>query len=490
MLIIKEIDFNQKKIIGFETDEKLIEISLTKTKLKIVFNLEKTIIIKKNKNKEKIVDVFVDEEDDIIEEIKDEVIEEPKEEEVKEIIEEVIEEVKPQRKKRVSKAEKDKEEYEKNNRLKEWRCMNLIVKTKEEIKEDEPKEEEEEEVKEIKQEEPKEEEEEEVKEIKQEEPNEEEKEIIDDPNKIILLEEMTKILKEQTTKKNTFDNYYRCLMDVYNHFKLNNINELLRTNENEIIKYIETKYENSSTIKSKLCGIYKCYKVLNIKSDLFKNKIEEYKYKTQTQTDKAKNENKKDEDEGNKMIEEFEKHYKELEQKIKNDLSLLTEWKQEAQLFCLLKLYLQYGVLRSSEIINCLITDNDDNNKINYINIKTKNLVINIHKNDKKGPKIIELDDEFLKYIKPGLDKYLICNKNGLLYKNSSSFAKFFKNTFSEYNVYDLRRAICSRTIEEGITSKIKKLEYIQGHTIGVMLEFYNVYSKKQENNKEIVIGI
>ena len=57
-------------------------------------------------------------------------------------------------------------------------------------------------------------------------------------------------------------------------------------------------------------------------------------------------------------------------------------------------------------------------------------------------------------------------------------------------NVYDLRRAICSRTIEEGITSKIKKLEYIQGHTIGVMLEFYNVYSKKQEKNKEIIIGI
>ena len=50
--------------------------------------------------------------------------------------------------------------------------------------------------------------------------------------------------------------------------------------------------------------------------------------------------------------------------------------------------------------INCLITDNDDNDKINYINIKSKNLVINIHKNDKKGPKIIELDDTFLKYIK------------------------------------------------------------------------------------------
>jgi hypothetical protein len=72
------------------------------------------------------------------------------------------------------------------------------------------------------------------------------------------------MLKEQTPKKHTFDNYYRFLMDVYNHFKLNNIHKLLRTNENEIIKYIETKCK-----------------------------------KTQTQTDKAKDANKKDEFEEN-----------------------------------------------------------------------------------------------------------------------------------------------------------------------------------------------
>ena len=130
------------------------------------------------------------------------------------------------------------------------------------------------------------------------------------------------ILKEQIPKKNTFDNYYRCLIDVYNHFKLTDINALLRTNEAEIIHYIENKYEKSLTIKSKLCGIYKCYKVLNITSDLFKNKIEEYKYKTETQRDKEKDMNKKDTDEGNKLIEQFKKHYNELEQKIKNNLSL------------------------------------------------------------------------------------------------------------------------------------------------------------------------
>ena len=51
MLIINEIDFTQRRIIGLETDEKLIELTLTKTKLKIVFNLEKIIIIKKRKIK-------------------------------------------------------------------------------------------------------------------------------------------------------------------------------------------------------------------------------------------------------------------------------------------------------------------------------------------------------------------------------------------------------------------------------------------------------
>ena len=53
MLIINEIDFNQKKINGLETDEKLIELSLTKSKLKIVFNLEKQLLLKKRKIKKK-----------------------------------------------------------------------------------------------------------------------------------------------------------------------------------------------------------------------------------------------------------------------------------------------------------------------------------------------------------------------------------------------------------------------------------------------------
>jgi hypothetical protein len=51
------------------------------------------------------------------------------------------------------------------------------------------------------------------------------------------------------------------------------------------------------------------------------------------------------------------------------------------------------------------------------------------------------LDDTFLKDLNPGLNKYLISNKKGELFQSSSTFAKFFMNTFG-YNVYDLRKSI------------------------------------------------
>ena len=47
-----------------------------------------------------------------------------------------------------------------------------------------------------------------------------------------------------------------------------------------------------------------------------------------------------------------------------------------------------------------------------------------------------------------------------------------------------------SRIIKEENTEKNKRMEHIQGHSIRVILNHYNVYSLKKENNKEIIIGI
>ena len=43
------------------------------------------------------------------------------------------------------------------------------------------------------------------------------------------------------------------------------MNDLL-SEEKEIIYYLEQQYKLTSTLKNKLCGIYKCYSLLNIES--------------------------------------------------------------------------------------------------------------------------------------------------------------------------------------------------------------------------------
>ena len=50
MLIIKEIDFTQRKVFGLETDGELIEVSLTETKLNL-FLVKRILLLKKKLKK-------------------------------------------------------------------------------------------------------------------------------------------------------------------------------------------------------------------------------------------------------------------------------------------------------------------------------------------------------------------------------------------------------------------------------------------------------
>ena len=180
--------------------------------------------------------------------------------------------------------------------------------------------------------------------------------------------------------------------------------------------------------------------------------------------------NKKTTQEGNAIIEYFKNKLAELET-VQED-----NWTQQSQLYCILKIYLTYGVLRPSEIIDCKITENDCED--NHINVLTKQIVIHHHKNDRKGKKVIHIDNELVEYLRKGLGNYLVLNQSGALYQSSSAFTKAFKKEFNDYTPYDLRRAISSRYIAEGDVKKIKKLEHNQGHSLNVILNNYNVYSK------------
>jgi len=158
----------------------------------------------------------------------------------------------------------------------------------------------------------------------------------------------------------------------------------------------------------------------------------------------------------------------------------LDTWNKNVELYIILKIYLTYGMLRPSEIIDMQITDTDEGcDKVNYINVQTKQIVINNHKNDKKGRKVIDITDDNLNDILcKRLNNHLVTTQYGELYASSSSFSKMFKSRFNDYNPYDLRKCISSLAIHEGDPEKIKMLERNQGHTLNTILKNYNTYNK------------
>ena len=81
--------------------------------------------------------------------------------------------------------------------------------------------------------------------------------------------------------------------------------------------------------------------------------------------------------------------------------------------------------------------------------------------------------------MKIGLDKHLILSQKNELFKGTSSFSKLF-NKYTNNNVYDLRKAISSKAIDEGNKESIERLEYIQGHQLRTILNHYNIYNMKE----------
>ena len=312
---------------------------------------------------------------------------------------------------------------------------------------------------------------------------EEVREEIEEDVEPVTLGKLKELLKEHISKPNTLDSYVRTIRQVHEHFKIDDMRVLLSTKEQDIICYLESNYTNNSTIKSKLCSVFKAYKILEIEGNLFKQRIDFYATKQTLKQEETKQENKKSVDEGDKIISHFKNHLKDLGKKIQNDTtenenSMLNNWSIEVQLFCVLKLYLTYGVIRSSELMNCLITDNDCDDNTNYINVNKKQIVINNHKNDRKGKKIIDINDnKLLGILRKGIGRFLVTTQQGELYQSSSAFSKVFFSRFG-FNVYDLRKVISSKCVSEGNIEEIKKLEHVQGHDLKTILEFYNVYSK------------
>jgi len=309
-----------------------------------------------------------------------------------------------------------------------------------------------------------------------------EHEVVAEPQiKKLTIDDVKNIIDENIPKKNTRETYFRTIKQVHDNFNEDDVHELLKK-ESEIIDYIETKYNKLTTIKNKLCGMLKVYNLLNLECTQLKSKIDHYMVTLSLEEDKKKENpiDKKTVEEAEEIVNYFKSELKTMEEELFKDGDEFDALDRDAQLYAILKIYLTYGVLRPSEIIDMQITDTDEgNDKVNYINVMTKKIVIINHKNDKKGSKVIDItDDKLNDILSKGLNQYLVTTQNGELYASSSSFSKMFKSRFNNYNPYDLRKCISSLAIHEGNTEQIQMLEYNQGHTLNTILKSYNTYNK------------
>ena len=223
--------------------------------------------------------------------------------------------------------EEVKEEEEEVN-IYDWNIYNLKMSKKMfsdsnvnsdiSVKEEEVKEEQQEEQhEEIKEEVKEEQQEEQHEEVKQEEQEEEEPKM--------TIDELKQLLNDSIDKKNTSLSYYRTIKQVYDYFRIDNIYSLLQK-EQDIIDFIEDKYKTSlSSITSKLCGVLKCYTVLNMESKLLKDRIQHYKtlLKVKQEADKEKVMDKKTIEEGEEILEHCKNEMDKLGEKVKSDITLL-----------------------------------------------------------------------------------------------------------------------------------------------------------------------
>ena len=173
----------------------------------------------------------------------------------------------------------------------------------------------------------------------------------------LTIDDLKKIIYETIPKKNTAETYFRSVKQVYDNFKDDDVYDLFKK-ENEIIEYIETKYDKLSTIKNKLCGMLKVYNLLNLESNVLKSKIDHYMVSLSIQEDKKKEDptDKKTIKEAELIVNYFKKELGIMEDTISKDLDILNTWDKTAQLYAVLKIYLTYGMLRPSEIMDMKIT--------------------------------------------------------------------------------------------------------------------------------------
>ena len=181
-----------------------------------------------------------------------------------------------------------------------------------------------------------------------EEPVVEEPVVAEQQIKKLAIDDVKNIIDENIPKKNTRETYFRTIKQVHDNFNEDDVHELLKK-ENEIIEFIEGKYDKLTTIKNKLCGMLKVYNLLNLECNVLKNKIDQCMVTLSLEEDKKKENpiDKKTVEEAEQIVNYFKSELKTMEEEVPLDT-----WNKNMELYVILKIYLTYGVVRPSELID------------------------------------------------------------------------------------------------------------------------------------------
>lgn len=154
-----------------------------------------------------------------------------------------------------------------------------------------------------------------------------------------------------------------------------------------------------------------------------------------------------------------------------------------------LHLIIHYGVIRNSELVHVMVFDGDSHVP-NFINRSKKVLTIRDHKIYKAQPiKELILDDKFMDIIKPAKGALFFqgsskkTNVGGInLYSSTEGLTKRLKKAIG-LDHYELRKMKTSIVLATNNMVQIRKLAYIQGHSIMTQYEHYNKYNKAEEED-------
>ena len=152
-----------------------------------------------------------------------------------------------------------------------------------------------------------------------------------------------------------------------------------------------------------------------------------------------------------------------------------------AQMAAVTQLFLDTGVLRSHELRECRIVDNDfveqETPTCNYINVDTKQLIVTKHKNQKfVATKQINLSDEFIAIVKPGVGQFLVISpknkgKADELYADTTGYNKMLKRDIGiSYSTMRQDKDTIAISLGKEETEKVSKAH---GHTKATMEKYY-----------------